>query len=161
VLAEAAGDAERALAMRAELATKYPNPMHLTAWAVALAQVGRSDEAIAIIAKAAAAVRDNPPQLIAWLLFQWGRIYELHGEPATAREFFAASHARLPGYVEATTHLAQAMITTGDTAAAKRLVHEALVRDRHPELLALAVQLGETELAGEACAAWERYVEAL
>jgi tetratricopeptide (TPR) repeat protein len=161
VLAEAEGDIKRALGMRAELAKGFATPQRLTLWAATLAQAGRVEEALALIPKAGAAVRDNPPQLLAWLLFQWGRIYELAGEPATAREFFAASHERLPGYVEATTHLAQAMITTGDTAAAKRLVHQALTRDRHPELLALAVQLGETKLADEARATWERYVEAL
>ena len=160
-LADATGDRERALAGREKRVNEHASAQRLTLWAATLAQSGRTEEAIALIPKAAAAVRDNPPQLIAWLLFQWGRIYELGGEHATARHFFAASHARLPGYVEATTHLAQAMITTGDKAAAKRLVDEALARDRHPELLALAVELGETELADEARAAWERYVEAL
>ncbi len=161
VLAEAAGDTERALAMRAELAKEFASSQRLTLWAIALAQAGRTDEAVAIIPKAAAAVRDNPPQLIAWLLFQWGRIYELAGQMATAREFFAAAHTRVPGYVDASAHLAQTMIATGDNAAAKRLVDEALGRDRHPELLALAVQLGKTDLADEARAGWERYVEAL
>lgn len=161
VLAEAAGDTERALAMRAELAERFASAQRLTLWAVSLAHLGRTDEAIALIPKAAAAVRDNPPQLIAWLLFQWGRIYELAGHMATAREFFAASHARMPGYVEASSHLAQTMIATGDTAGAKRVVDEALARDRHPELLALAVQLGRTELAEAARDAWERYVAAL
>jgi tetratricopeptide (TPR) repeat protein len=160
-LAEAAGDTDRALAMRAERAKESPSPMHLTLWAAALAQAGRTDEAIAIIPTAAAAVRDNPPQLIAWLLFQWGRIYELRGEHATAREFFAAAHARLPGYVEATTHLAQTMIATGDTTAAKQLVDTALTSDRHPELLALGAQLGSPALAEAARAEWERYVTAL
>jgi tetratricopeptide (TPR) repeat protein len=125
-LVEASGDTERALAMRAELAKQAPNAQNLTVWAAALAQAGRADEAIAIIPKAAAAVRDNPTPLIAWLLFQWGRCYELKGELATAREFFAAAHERLPGYLEATTHLAQTMIATGDRAGASRLVDEAL-----------------------------------
>jgi tetratricopeptide (TPR) repeat protein len=141
---------------------------------VALAQAGRADEAIALIPKGAAAVRDNPTQLIAWLLFQWGRCYELKGELATARDFFAAAHERLPGYMEATTHLAQTMIATGDRAGAARLVDEALggttatssdggapASHRHPELLALAAELGHPELAEEARTEWERYVAAL
>ena len=160
-LADAIGDSERALAGREQLASVFPSPQNLTLWAASLAQAGRFDEALALVPKAAAAVRDNPPQLLAWLLFQWGRIYELKGEPATAREFFAAAHARLPGYVEATAHLAQTMIATGDRAAAKQLVDAALATDRHPELLALAVQLGRSELLAEARAAWERYVKAL
>jgi tetratricopeptide (TPR) repeat protein len=161
VLAEAAGDRARGIAMRAELALQFPSPAHLTAWAAALAHAGRADEAIAIIPEAAAAVRDNPAQLLAWLLFQWGRCYEQAGEAAAARELFAAAHARLPGYVEATVHLADTMIATGDTAGARTLVDEALGRDRHPALLELAVRLGRSELAADAKAAWERYVAAL
>ena len=160
-LAEATGDTERGLAGREQLAKEQPSALRLTAWAAALAQVGRVDEAIAIIPKAAAAVRDNPPQLIAWLLFQWGRSYELKGEPAVAREFFAAAHARLPGYVEATAHLAQALMATGDRAAASTLISGALELDRQPELLALAVELGRSELADAARAEWDRYVTAL
>lgn len=161
VLADATGDHERALVSREQLAKELPSAQRLTLWAATLAQAGRFDEAIALVPKAAAAVRDNPPQLIAWLLFQWGRIYELKGELATARELFAAAHARLPGYVEATAHLAQAQLGTGNTGAAKQLVDAALVENRHPELLALAVQLGRDELADEARTEWERYVKAL
>ena len=183
VLVEASGDTEGALAMRAERMKQAPTAQNLTVLAAALAQAGRADEALALIPKAAAAVRDNPPYGIAWLLFQWGRVHELKGSFATAREFFAAAHARLPGYVEATMHLAQAMIATGDRAGAARLVDETLaaeatrahaagdagaandagmrVHHRHPELLALAAQLGHPELAAEARREWERYVAAL
>lgn len=174
-LAAASGDAEKALVMRADVAKQFPNAQNLTLWAAALAQAGLFEEAIEVIPKAAAAVRDNPPQLLAWLLFQWGRIYELKGELATAREFFAAARARMPGHLEATTHLAQTLIATGETAAAKRLVEEELAEAvppapanegsaqvrAHPELLALAVQLGHAELAEAARAEWERYVAAL
>jgi tetratricopeptide (TPR) repeat protein len=113
-IADATGDVDRALAGRQQLANDFPDAQRLTLWATTLAQVGRFDEALALVPKAAAAVRDNPPQLIAWLLFQWGRCYELKGELATARDFFAASLARVPGYVEARAHLAQTM-----TAAAR------------------------------------------
>jgi tetratricopeptide (TPR) repeat protein len=164
-LADATGDVDRAIAERERLANVFPSPQHLTLWAGTLAQAGRADEAIAIIPEAAAAVRDNPPQLLAWLLFQWGRCYELKGELATAREFFAASHVRMPGFLEARMHLAQTMIGTGDTTGARKLVDDGL-RDAapttaHPELLALAVQLGHTELADAARTEWERYVTAL
>ncbi len=160
-LAAATGDMERALAGRAELAQQFGSPQRLTLLAATLAQAGRTGEAIALIPKAAAAVRDNPPTLLAWLLFQWGRIYELDGKPAIARDFFAAAHARLPGYVEATTHLAQTMIATGDRAGATRVIDEALETSRYPELLALGAELGKPQLAGEARKEWERYVAAL
>jgi hypothetical protein len=160
-LAEASGDADTALALREKQASAAPNPSTLTAYAVTLAQAGKTDEAKALIPKAAAAVRDNPAQLLAWLLFQWGRVHELAGELAVARDFFAAAHARLPGYVDATAHLAQTQIATGDRAAATQVVDEALKAQRHPELLALAAELGHPELAAEAKAAWEAYVAAL
>jgi tetratricopeptide (TPR) repeat protein len=159
-LAEARGDIDGVIAGRTQLAKDAPSPQHLTVWAGTLAQAGRGDEAIAIIPKAAAAVRDNPPQLLAWLLFQWGRCYELKGELAAAREFFTAAHARMPGYLEATAHLAQTMIPTGDRAGAKRIIDAALATNRHPELLALAAELGEP-VADEARTEWERYVAAL
>lgn len=152
---------QKSLSGREQLAKDWPNPTRLTLWALALAELGHHDDAIAMIPKAAAALHNNPPQLVAWLLFQWGRIYELNGELATAREFFAAAHERLPANIEATAHLAQTMIAGGDSTGARKIVDEALAEDRHPELLALAVQLGHAELADAARTEWERYVAAL
>jgi tetratricopeptide (TPR) repeat protein len=160
-LADATAGPERSLAGREQLAKNWPNPTRLTLQALALAQLGRSDEAKAMIPKAAAALHNNPPQLVAWLLFQWGRIYELHGELATAREFYAAARERMPAHLDATVHLAETMSVGGDTAGARKLVDDALAENRHPELLALAVKLGRTELAEAARAEWERYVAAL
>lgn len=159
-LADATGDTERALAGRQALVKDYATADRLTLLAITLAQAGRVDEALALVPKAAAAVHNNTPQLISWLLFQWGRLYELKGEPATARDFFAAARARLPGYLEATTHLAQTLIATGDRAAAKRVVTAALETSRHPELLALAAELGSGTVEA-ARTEWERYVTAL
>src|SRR3569623_2845394 len=110
---------------------------------------------------AAAAAHDNPPELLSWLLFQWGRRYERKGDFAAARGVYAEAHRRMPGYLEATAHLAQAVMQTGDTAGAKKLVEAALADDRHPTLLGLAVQLGHPELLDEAKREWERYVAAL
>ena len=152
-IAEATGDPQ-ALANREALAKTLPNATNLTLLAANLAVAGRYDEAIAVVPRAAAAVRDNPPELLAWLLFQWGRVYELKGELAAAREFYAAAHARVPGYVEATAHLAQTMIATGDPAGANKLVEAALVADRHPSLLELAHP-------DDAKREWDRYVAAL
>jgi len=152
-IAESTGDPQ-ALSQREELAKVLPNPTNLTLYAASLAAAGRFDEAIALVPRAAAAVRDNPPELLAWLLFQWGRIYEQKGELAAAREFYAAAHARVPGYVEATAHLAQTMIATGDAAGARALIAAALVDNRHPSLLELAAP-------DEAKREWDRYVAAL
>lgn len=160
-LDEATGKLGEAAQARAAAATASPDTVSLTQWAANLAIRGSTDKAIALIPKAAEKLRDNQPETIAWLLFQWGRIYELDGKLATAREFYGEAHKRMPGFVEATAHLAQTMMATGDTAGAKVLVDAELAHDRHPTLLALAVQLGHTELLDEAKREWERYVTAL
>lgn len=144
--------AARAAAYRERMARDYPDAMTLTQWASSLAAAGRSDEALAVMQRVPAAIHDNPAELLSWVLFQWGRIFELRGELATARAFHAAAYARMPT-VEIATHLAQATAATaGDPSA---LVAAALARDRHPALLALAGQLDEAQRG------WERYVAAL
>lgn len=160
-LDEATGNFARSTPVREAATQGFPNAAKLTELAGSYAAQGRTQDAIALIPKAAAAIHNNPPGFIAWLLFQWGRIYELAGETATARDFFAKAHDKLPGYLEATAHLALAMAETGDRDGAKKLVDAALVDNRHPELLGLAVQLGHTELTDEAKREWERYVAAL
>ncbi len=143
---EATGDLASSGRYREQQATQFPNATTLTLWAGHLAIEGRTREALAVMPRAAAAIRDNPASLLNWVLFQWGRIYELAGEPAAAREFLAAAYARLPT-AETTAHLAQAMRATGGDP------HD-LLREHTPELLALA---GKTD---EARREWERYLAA-
>lgn len=152
-LDDAAGDHPRAAAYRERAAAAWPSPIRLTLWAGSLARLGRVDEALAVMPRAAAAIRHNPPTLLAWLLLQWARLYEARGEPAAARQLLEEAHARLPGHVEVTAHLAEAVRATGGDPTA--LLAAALAEDLHPELLALA---GRT---AEARAAWERYTAAL
>jgi len=148
---EATGGAGAA-AYREQMARDYPDPTTLTQWAASLAAAGRYEDALAVMQRVPPAVHDNPPELLAWILFQWGRIYEQKGEPAAARPFFEASRARLPT-LEATVHLAQAITATGGDPSA--LVAAALATDPHPALLALAGKLDEAKRG------WERYVAAL
>lgn len=150
-IAEATGDLASSGTYREHQATAYPNATTLALWAGHLAIAGRIPEALAVMPRAAAAIRDNPASLLNWILFQWGRIYELAGEPAKARSFYAAAHARLPT-LETTAHLAQTMLATGGDPNA--LVASALGSDPSPELYALA---GEPE---EARREWERYLAA-
>ena len=158
---EATGQLDRSAKVREADARRFPNPMSLTRWAQSLALTGELDHAIALIPRAAATIHDNTPELLSWLLFAWGRLYEQKAEPAAARQLFEAARARMPA-IEPTTHLAQAMIATGDAAGAKRLVEAALVDNRHPELLALAAQLDpRPERVAAARAEWERYLAAL
>jgi len=157
---EATGQLDRSQRVRDELVSIEASTGHLVQRANGLALAGKLDDALALMPKAAAALHDNAPELIAWIYFQWGRLYEQKGELAAARDFYAAARERLPT-LESTTHLAQTMAATGDRDGARKLVEAELAQHRHPELLALAVELGQHELAGEASDAWERYVAAL
>ena len=180
---EATGKLALSLPEREQMAKMWPSPTNLTQLAGALGLECKYDEALAVMPKAAAAVRDNSPVMLTWLLFQWGRLYEQKGEMAAARELYAAARDRMPGSLEAIVHLAQTMIATGDSAAAKPIVQAALAADRHPELVALAANLDQTALPlgsadgraqvpaigpehkaaliAEARAGWERYLAAL
>lgn len=149
-IAEATGDLASSGSFREHQATAYPNASTLALWAGHLAIAGRIPEALAVMPRAAAAIRDNPASLLNWILFQWGRIYDLAGEPANARAFYAAAYERLPT-LETTVHLAQTMLATGGDPSA--LVARAL-RDPNPELYALAGK------PADARREWERYLAA-
>lgn len=154
VLDEATGQHARVATFREDQAKRYPSPRTITHHAANLALAGRVAEAIALVPKAAATVRDNPATLVSWLLVQWGKLYLQHGEPAAARRFFEQAHARLPASVEAAALLAATVRATGgdpSVLAAAMLAEN----PHHPELLALA---GKT---AEAKAGWERYVKQL
>lgn len=150
-IAEATGDLASSGSFREHQATAYPNATALTLWAGHLAIAGRIPEALAVMPRAVAAIRDNPASLLNWILFQWGRIYELAGEPAKARSFYAAARERLPT-LETTAHLAQTMLATGGDPRA--LVASALAIDPTPELYALASK------PDDARREWERYLAA-
>ncbi len=161
---EATGKLALSLPEREQMAKVWPSPTNLGQLGGALGLEGKYDEGLAVMSKAAAAVRDNSPVTLSWLLFQWGRLYEQKGEMAAARELYAAARDRMPGSLEVIVHLAQTMIATGDSAAAKPIVEAALAADRHPELVALAASLDpdhKAALIAEARAGWERYLAAL
>jgi tetratricopeptide (TPR) repeat protein len=166
---EATGHLDRSAPFREREAREWPEPIRLTQWAASVALQGQLDDALAIMPRAAAAVHDNPPELLEFILFQWGRLYEQKGELATAREFFAAARARMPA-LEPTVHLVQTSIATGDLAGAKAIVDDALAQgpasSRQPDLVALAAQLERDPakreaLRSEAHDSWERYLAAL
>jgi tetratricopeptide (TPR) repeat protein len=157
---EASGRRDRSMPARTEGARRFPNAKSLTLYAATLALQGKLDEALAQMPIAAAKLRDNSAETMAWLYFQWGRLYEQKGDYASARAFYQEAHARLPGYVEANAHLAQTMMLTGDKAGATQVVTAALASDRNPALLDLAAQLGIGSV-DDARTAWERYLSAL
>ena len=152
-LDEATGHPERATAYRESTAKTLIRPETLTMLAAHLALRGKLAEAADLIPKAAEAAHDNSAVLFSWLYFQWGRIWELKGELARAKAAYAEAHRRMPGYVEATIHLAQLMRESGDDPT--NLVAAALMATPHPDLLALAGKIEEAKRG------WERYVAAL
>lgn len=152
VLDEATGHPERAAAHREALA-KLGRPDWITMYAANLAMRGKLAEAVALIPKSAAATSDNSPVMFSWLYFQWGRLWEQKGEVGKARAAYEEAHRRMPGYVEATSHLAQLMQIANEDP--RNLLAEALETSSYPELLALA---GKVE---DARRGWERYVAAL
>lgn len=161
-LDQATGQLDSALAARKARVAMFADAFSVTLYAAALADVGRVDEAIAQIPLATEHLRSNTPQYLAWLLFQWGRLYEQKGQLAIARDFFAEAHRRLPAHVETIAHLAEDLAATGDRTQAKALVNAGDPATLHPTLLALAATLtSKTERLEAATKAWERYVAAL
>ncbi len=158
-LDQATGKTDIALAARKARVDMFPDAASVTIYASTLAEADRAGEGIALIPTAVQHLRSNTPQYLAWLLFQWGLLYEQTGAIATARDFYAEAHRRLPAHVEATVHLALAIAATGNLKAARALVAGDL--DRHPALLALdATMSGSDAKLKAATALWERYLAA-
>ena len=82
--------------MRTEGARRFPNAKSLTLLCGIARVQGRLDEAIAQITPAAEILRDNSAETMAWLYFQWGRLYEQKGDFASARAFYQEAHAACP-----------------------------------------------------------------
>ena len=159
-LDQATGSLEIVLAARKARVDMFPDAVSVTLYAATLGEAGRAAEGIALIPTAVEHLRNNTPPYFAWLLFQWGLLHEQAGAIATARDFYAEAHRRLPSHVEATVHLAEALVATGDRKGAAALV--AVDADRHPSLLAVAASLSPDAPAVTAATdAWERYVTEL
>jgi tetratricopeptide (TPR) repeat protein len=159
---QATGNLEAALAKREQLAKEAPSPQTTTLYAMALAEAGRYDDALALLPKATTAVRMNTPDFVNWLLFQWGRIYEQKGDLSIARDFYEEAYKRLPT-LESAEHLVGMLAATGDAARAKQILGRAVEENYHPALRALALKLGiaKGDSPADVAAEWERYVAAL
>lgn len=94
---------------------------------------GRLDLAMAGFHRALAAYAGADPYPLAWLLTRIGIAYLRFDRPADARAFFEAALARLPGYVAAKDHLAEALVAAGDIAAAVPLYQELIETTGDPE----------------------------
>lgn len=161
LLEQSTGNLEGALARRKARMEQFADARAVTLYAATLRELGRAAEAIPLIGPASAQLRSNTPQYLAWLLFQWGLLHEDAGSLATAREFYAEAHRRLPAHTEARVHLAVAMVGTGDRKGAQAVIGE-LGPDAHPALLGLVAMMSSTdENVKAATDAWERYIKLL
>ena len=81
-------------------------------------------------------IRDSNPYPLAWLHVQHGIAFLRFGDPARARVFFRAAHARLPAYYLATEHLAETELLLGEGEAAAVLYQAVYLQTGNPEFLA-------------------------
>lgn len=161
-LDQATGNLDATLAARKKRVEMFADAASVTLLAATLAEAGKPRDGIALIDTAAKQLRSNTPQYLAWLLFQWGLLYEQSGETAAARDFYAEAHRRLPMHVEVTTHLVEALASIGDLRGARALLESTKTDNpRHPAYYALdAAMSGTSDNIKAARDAWETYLKA-
>jgi tetratricopeptide (TPR) repeat protein len=160
-LEQSTGNIEAALARRKARMEQFADARAVTLYAATLRESGRASEAIPLISSAAQQLRSNTPQYLAWLLFQWGLLHEDAGSLATARDFYAEAHKRLPAHTEARVHLAIALVGVGDRKRAEEVLGT-LTPESHPALLTVAAMMSaDPDNVDRATKAWERYVKLL
>jgi tetratricopeptide (TPR) repeat protein len=101
--------------------------------------------------------QDVDPVPLAWLHVQQGIALLRFDEIDSARQFFAAAHARLPSYALATEHLAECEFKLGQFDVARTLYAQVIEQTGNPEFLAALARLeraaGHVEAAAQAQAA--------
>lgn len=120
--------------------------------------LGDLDGATRLYRAAQGLYADVDPLPLAWLHTQQGIALLRFGEPAEARRFFEAAHARLPSYVLAAEHLAESMAATGDLEASRALYLRVVEQTGNPEFIAA---LGDVEAKlGNEAVSRERHAQA-
>jgi tetratricopeptide (TPR) repeat protein len=134
---QALGDVDAALAIRRAQAEARPSITSLGLYAAALGAIGQTAEAEHQFIEAQYHFRDVSPLPVAWLYFQHGLFEERSGNVASARDLFEAAHARLPGFAQATAHLAGVLAVTGERARAIALLEPLARASDDPEYAGL------------------------
>lgn len=124
---------------------------------------GNAAGATRLYARAQDAYADSSPVPLAWLYVQQGVALLEAGDATRARPFFAAAHARLPGYTLATEHLAETEALLGHRERARMLYREAIAASDDPAFIDALAQLEQeagndtraVQLARQARAGWE------
>ncbi len=130
----ALGRTDAALVVLERAARDAPAMETLATLAAVYGQLGRTEEASALFARALAVYADVSPFAIAWLEFEEGQMWERAGQTTRARALYASAHTRLPAYAHATAHLALLEDQAGDRARAIALLEPLLVSSDDPEI---------------------------
>jgi tetratricopeptide (TPR) repeat protein len=142
-IAQALGDYERAVALRAPSAKARPTLPSLGALASVAADRGDLGEAQRLFSDARTHFVDVSPFPLAALELQECLMLEKAGRLSEARDRFASAHARLPGYAAATSHLAAVFAATGERARAITLLQSLISRSDDPEYIGQLASLVE------------------
>jgi tetratricopeptide (TPR) repeat protein len=165
---QATGETDRAVRHFRRAVALSASPAHLTGLAMALADAGKLDDALAEMPRAWQGLRGASPLAAAGLLFQWGRILEEAGQLAAARDRYQLAVEALPQHFEAASHLAGVLARTGERDRAIEILERLIAADPHPEtqgdlslLLASRDPARSRQLAADAAAGFARWIEAL
>ncbi len=119
-----------------------------------LVELGRSEEAHAILRALEREYRGVNPYVLAWIQTQRGIVFLREDRLEPAGEYFAAAHARLPRYYLAAEHLAEVRLAQGRAAEAAALYRAVTAQTDAPAFwaqLALAeAALGNPDAASAA-----------
>jgi len=103
---QATGDLDGALALREALAARTPEIAELTSQAALVAELGRTDEAVLLFARAQESNNQVTAFPVAWMLFQEAIMWERAGNTRRAAAFYRGAYERVPAYAHAASHLA-------------------------------------------------------
>lgn len=136
---DAVGDV---LARRRVLANAAPTYQHVTSLALALAQVGRFEEADAAFRRALEEYRDVSPFPFGWVAFQRGVMWsEQADRPDLGQPLYEEALRYLPEYVLGNVHLAELEALGGEIQSAIDRVEPLVGVTQDPEPLALLAKL--------------------
>ncbi len=146
----AEGDALRALPVLAAAAKTRPGYGTQSAYAIALQELGRVQEADAAYAAALKSYDDVSPFAIAWLFFQRGVLWT-ETDPAKARAQYEIALSYLPDHITTNVHLAELEHAAGDNDKALARMQRIAPLSMDPEpmglLAALLIDAGQAEAA--------------
>jgi tetratricopeptide (TPR) repeat protein len=132
---QAMGRTAEALETLRSHAEDRPSIITLGALGVCLADLGKTEEADALFAKAPLDYYDGSPFPVAWISFQRGQMWERQGQPAKAIGYYREATERLPEYAVAEAHLAGLMAAEGQRDQAIAILREVTKTATDPEFL--------------------------